>query len=133
MRVSVRPKDDISSIIISREGSLAAKTSLLPTQPLTSHPSVKSELQDNFDYKEESVVVSGKLVTRCVLRFVFALMLYLKLMPFKLSRCPSSVLVLIASRGPGTAFPFAFKLVELLCGEAKVKEVQDPMIFPVSE
>ncbi|CAG7847450.1 SubName: Full=Uncharacterized protein {ECO:0000313/EMBL:CCA73089.1} [Serendipita indica DSM 11827] len=78
-------------------GSLAAKTSKLPSQPLTSHPSVKKDLESSFEYKEDSVVVSGSLIT---------------------------------SRGPGTAFPFAFKIVELLCGEAKVKEVRSPMIFP---
>ncbi|PVG04523.1 DJ-1 protein [Serendipita vermifera] len=75
---------------------LAALSSQLPKQPLTSHPSVKGQLEGSFDYKEESVVVSGKFVT---------------------------------SRGPGTAFPFAFKLVEMLCGEEKVKSVRDPMVF----
>lgn len=78
-------------------GSLAAKTSNLPRQPLTSHPSVKAELEPDFEYSEEPVVVSGNLVT---------------------------------SRGPGTAFPFAFTLVELLCGKEKREEVTTPMIFP---
>ena len=44
-------------------GTLAAKAAGLPRQPLTSHPSVKQELENDFDYSEESVVVSGKLVT----------------------------------------------------------------------
>ncbi|KAK7462739.1 hypothetical protein VKT23_007326 [Stygiomarasmius scandens] len=78
-------------------GSLAALTSGLPKQPLTSHPSVKSTLESEFDYSEDPVVVSGNLVT---------------------------------SRGPGTAFPFALKLVELLCGPEKRKEVHAPMVFP---
>ncbi|KAF6751191.1 class I glutamine amidotransferase-like protein [Ephemerocybe angulata] len=78
-------------------GSLAAHTSKLPFQPLTSHPSVKAELEPNFDYSEDSVVVSGNLVT---------------------------------SRGPGTAFPFALTLVELLCGKEKREEVRAPMVFP---
>ncbi|KZT10281.1 DJ-1 [Laetiporus sulphureus 93-53] len=78
-------------------GSLAALRSGLPKQPLTSHPSVKSQLEKDFDYSEEPVVVSGHLVT---------------------------------SRGPGTAFPFALTLVELLCGEQKRTEVAGPMIFP---
>ncbi|KAH9926741.1 DJ-1 [Fomitopsis serialis] len=78
-------------------GSMAAKTSGLPKQPLTSHPSVKSELENDFEYSEEPVVVSGKLVT---------------------------------SRGPGTAFPFALTLVELLCGKEKRAEVAGPMVFP---
>ncbi|KAI0938598.1 hypothetical protein AcV5_000239 [Taiwanofungus camphoratus] len=44
-------------------GALAALTSRLPSQPLTSHPSVKPVLDKDFDYSEEPVVVSGKLVT----------------------------------------------------------------------
>ncbi|KAG2064040.1 DJ-1 [Suillus decipiens] len=34
------------------------------------------------------------------------------------------------SRGPGTAFPFVFTLIELLCGKEKRDEVVGPMIFP---
>ncbi|KAI0938588.1 hypothetical protein AcV5_000234 [Taiwanofungus camphoratus] len=78
-------------------GALAALTSRLPSQPLTSHPSVKPVLDKDFDYSEEPVVVSGKLVT---------------------------------SRGPGTAFPFALTLVELLCGPHKRADVARPMVFP---
>ncbi|KAN0136910.1 DJ-1 protein [Lactarius tabidus] len=78
-------------------GSLAAKTSRLPFQPLTSHPSIKGELDKDFDYREDPVVISGNLIT---------------------------------SRGPGTAFPFAFALVEALCGEEKRSEVVKPMVFP---
>ncbi|KAI0065262.1 DJ-1 [Artomyces pyxidatus] len=37
---------------------------------------------------------------------------------------------LITSRGPGTAFPFAFALVEQLCGSSKREEVVKPMVFP---
>ncbi|KAI0315576.1 DJ-1 [Amylostereum chailletii] len=78
-------------------GSLAALTSELPRQPLTSHPSVKEKLASRFDYREDSVVVSDNLIT---------------------------------SRGPGTAFPFAFALVEKLCGASKREEVVAPMVFP---
>ncbi|KAJ7107583.1 class I glutamine amidotransferase-like protein [Mycena epipterygia] len=78
-------------------GSLTALSAKLPHQPLTSHPSVKSHLENNFDYSEDSVVVSRKLVT---------------------------------SRGPGTTFPFALTLVELLCGAEKRAEVRGPMVFP---
>ncbi|KAH6903161.1 class I glutamine amidotransferase-like protein [Coprinopsis sp. MPI-PUGE-AT-0042] len=78
-------------------GSLAAKSAGLPKQPLTSHPSVKKDLEDDFEYSEEPVVVSGKLIT---------------------------------SRGPGTTFPFALTLVELLCGKEKREEVRGPMVFP---
>ncbi|KIY46372.1 DJ-1 protein [Fistulina hepatica ATCC 64428] len=80
-------------------GSLAAQTSRLPKQPLTSHPSVKQALERGFDYSESPVVISGGLIT---------------------------------SRGPGTAFPFALTLVELLCGREKREEVRAPMIFPES-
>ncbi|KAK0469271.1 class I glutamine amidotransferase-like protein [Desarmillaria tabescens] len=37
---------------------------------------------------------------------------------------------LVTSRGPGTTFPFALTLVELLCGADKRKEVSTPMVFP---
>ncbi|KAG7094905.1 hypothetical protein E1B28_005711 [Marasmius oreades] len=47
-------------------GSLSALTSDLPKQPLTSHPSVKSKLVDNFEYSEDAVVISGNLITTCV-------------------------------------------------------------------
>ncbi|VDC07372.1 unnamed protein product [Peniophora sp. CBMAI 1063] len=80
-------------------GSLAALTSGLPNQPLTSHPSVKEQLDRAFAYREDSVIVSNNLIT---------------------------------SRGPGTAFPFAFTLVEKLCGLEKRKEVVGPMVFPSS-
>ncbi|KAF9530712.1 class I glutamine amidotransferase-like protein [Crepidotus variabilis] len=78
-------------------GILAALSAGLPNQPLTSHPSVRSQLEKDFDYKEDPVVVSGHLVT---------------------------------SRGPGTAFPFALTLIELLCGKDQRNEVQRPMVFP---
>jgi len=80
-------------------GSLAALRSGLPRQPLTSHPAVKTHLEKDFEYSEEPVVVSGKLVT---------------------------------SRGPGTTFPFALTLVELLCGKEKRAEVAGPMVFPAN-
>ncbi|KAK7683479.1 hypothetical protein QCA50_013313 [Cerrena zonata] len=44
-------------------GSLTALTSALPKQPVTSHPSVKMQLEKDFEYSEEPVVVSGNLVT----------------------------------------------------------------------
>lgn len=37
---------------------------------------------------------------------------------------------MVDSRGPGTAFPFAFEIVRLLCGELKAREVKGPMVFP---
>ncbi|KAG9001711.1 hypothetical protein FRB90_011552 [Tulasnella sp. 427] len=45
-------------------GSLAALRSSLPRSKITSHPSVKTELESAFEYSEDPVVVSGKLVTR---------------------------------------------------------------------
>ncbi|KAJ6462585.1 DJ-1 [Mycena sanguinolenta] len=78
-------------------GSLTALSAKLARQPLTSHPSVKVQLENDFDYTEAPVVISNKLVT---------------------------------SRGPGTTFPFALTLVELLCGADKRAEVRAPMVFP---
>lgn len=37
---------------------------------------------------------------------------------------------LVTSRGPGTSFPFALTLVELLLGPEKRSEVEKPMVFP---
>ncbi|KAJ7246098.1 DJ-1 [Mycena haematopus] len=78
-------------------GSLTALSAKLARQPLTSHPSVKAQLENDFDYSEDPVVISNKLIT---------------------------------SRGPGTTFPFALTLVELLCGADKRAEVRAPMVFP---
>ncbi|KAI0032615.1 DJ-1 [Vararia minispora EC-137] len=78
-------------------GSIAALESGLPFQPLTSHPSVKEQLDRKYDYREDPVIVSSNLIT---------------------------------SRGPGTAFPFALTIVEMLCGPEKRKEVYEPMVFP---
>ncbi|TCD67794.1 hypothetical protein EIP91_011922 [Steccherinum ochraceum] len=75
----------------------AALESNLPRQRLTSHPSVKHQLENHYDYSEDAVVVSDHFVT---------------------------------SRGPGTTFPFALTLVELLCGKEKRKDVAGPMVFP---
>ena len=36
----------------------------------------------------------------------------------------------VTSRGPGTALEFALKLVELLYGKDKAREVGEPMVLP---
>ncbi|KAJ2876375.1 hypothetical protein GGH93_000784 [Coemansia aciculifera] len=82
-------------------GSLAIKAAGIQTkvsQPLrlTSHPSVKDQLEHDFLYKDERVVVDGNLVT---------------------------------SRGPGTTFEFALKLVSILTGDDKRNEVATPMML----
>ncbi|KAG8216508.1 class I glutamine amidotransferase-like protein [Butyriboletus roseoflavus] len=84
-------------------GTLAAKTAGLPFQTVTSHPVVKNDLVSIYDYKEDSVVVSNDVPNKgtLVTRYV-----------------------------DGTVFPFAFKLVELLCGKAKSDQVREPMMFP---
>ncbi|KAG9311675.1 class I glutamine amidotransferase-like protein [Chiua virens] len=81
-------------------GTLAAKTAGLPFQPVTSHPVIKNELVSVYDYKE----ILWSCLTRYQARGRY--------------------------RGPGTVFPFAFKLAELLCGKAKSDEVREPMMFP---
>ncbi|KAJ7770323.1 class I glutamine amidotransferase-like protein [Mycena olivaceomarginata] len=86
--------------------SQAALTANLPRQPLTSHPSVKAQLENNFEYSKEPVVVSNTVLFLC------------------------SIYQFYSSRGPGTAFPFALTLVELLCGADKRAEVCAPMVFP---
>jgi protein DJ-1 len=64
---------------------------------ITSHPSVKTELDQHYNYLQDNVVVDGNLVT---------------------------------SRGPGTSFLFALKLVELLCGVEVYETVRGPLMIP---
>ncbi|KAG1815112.1 class I glutamine amidotransferase-like protein [Suillus subaureus] len=86
-------------------GSKVAITAKLPGQPITSHPSVQSDFSVaiDFDYREQDVVVSDAVPGKATL---------------------------VTSRGPGTAFPFVFTLIELLCGKEKRDEIVGPMIFP---
>ena len=65
---------------------------------LTSHPSVKAELEGWGDYSEHPVVADRKLIT---------------------------------SRGPGTAFPFALRILGTLTSAQRMVEVRAPMMFPV--
>jgi len=58
-------------------GSLVARSAQLTRQPITSHPSVKSELETLFDYSENSIVVSGKLVTTYVFFWKFITHLFM--------------------------------------------------------
>jgi len=71
----------------------------------------------DFEYKDDSVVVSGHLVTRFVLCIV-------------VHALRSELTVCASSRGPGTSFLFALTLVELLCGTEKRRAVSGPMVFP---
>ena len=82
-------------------GSLAIKTAGIQDKSqkplhITSHPSVREELEGDFVYKEDRVVADSNLVT---------------------------------SRGPGTTFEFALKLVSLLVGDDKAREVAGPMML----
>ncbi|OSX63497.1 hypothetical protein POSPLADRAFT_1055552 [Postia placenta MAD-698-R-SB12] len=120
-------------------GSLAAQTSKLPRQPLTSHPSVQAELEKDFEYSDAPVVVSGKLVTRCVrargLRLLMSTARKLTPPTVPPPRDPAPLLRVLCTAvvqdwRTGTAFPFALTLVELLCGAAARAEVAGPMVFP---
>ncbi|KAJ7728657.1 class I glutamine amidotransferase-like protein [Mycena metata] len=113
-------------------GSLTALSSKLPRQPLTSHPSVKAQLENDFDYSEQPVVVSKNLVTRyvvCTLPRVkhqlSTLCIVWQSRPRYFPATSSEI-----TRLAGTAFPFALTLVELLCGADKRAEVRAPMVFP---
>ncbi|KAJ2159566.1 hypothetical protein GGF46_002928 [Coemansia sp. RSA 552] len=66
---------------------------------VTSHPSVRDQLEHDFAYSEDRVVVDRNLVT---------------------------------SRGPGTTFEFALRLVSLLVGADKAREVAGPMMLGFS-
>ena len=65
---------------------------------LTSHPSVRTAMQDWGVYTEHPVEADGNLIT---------------------------------SRGPGTAFPFALRIVGALTSAERMVEVRAPMMFPV--
>lgn len=65
---------------------------------LTSHPSVRSMLEDWGEYSEHPVEADGNLIT---------------------------------SRGPGTAFPFALRIVGALTNAERMAAVRAPMMFPV--
>ncbi|KAI9330760.1 class I glutamine amidotransferase-like protein [Obelidium mucronatum] len=76
-----------------------AAAKVAQNKTITSHPSVKPQLQDAKwfkEYSEERVVVDGNFVT---------------------------------SRGPGTTFEFALSLVKLLCGVEKANEISGPMML----
>ncbi|KIK95550.1 hypothetical protein PAXRUDRAFT_140459 [Paxillus rubicundulus Ve08.2h10] len=84
--------------------TLAAKTAGLGHQPVTSHPVIQNELTTLYDYREDTVVVSNEV--------------------------PGKGTLVTSLWSTGTVFPFAFKLVELLCGKAKSDEIRGPMMFP---
>ena len=75
-------QDKLVGIICASPICLVAQK-IFAGRKITSHPSVKSQLDSLYNYQEDRVVVDGNLIT---------------------------------SRGPGTTFEFALKLVELLCG-----------------
>ncbi|RHZ75325.1 hypothetical protein Glove_216g198 [Diversispora epigaea] len=64
---------------------------------ITSHPIVKEELEHDYNYQEDRVVVDNKVIT---------------------------------SRGPGTAFLFALRIVEELMGKEMRDKISPPMILP---
>ncbi|KAJ3023080.1 UNVERIFIED_CONTAM: hypothetical protein HDU68_008807 [Siphonaria sp. JEL0065] len=105
---------DLHSLLRSFESSgriiaaiCAAPIALAPAQVakdkrITSHPSMKTQLQESKWFKEyagdeERVVVDGNLIT---------------------------------SRGPGTSFEFALSIVKKLVGVEKANEVAGPMVLP---
>ncbi|CAD6193996.1 unnamed protein product [Caenorhabditis auriculariae] len=76
---------------------IALKAHGIQVEQLTSHQSVKAQLQNaGFAYSDERVVVSGSVIT---------------------------------SRGPGTAFEFALKLVELLVSKEKAASLVEPLVL----
>lgn len=95
--------DDRVRVLVARlfeEGRFIAAICAAPTvlsamgmtkgRSVTSHPSVREELEKTASYKDDRVVVDGTIIT---------------------------------SRAPGTAIEFALKLVELLGGAEKAREV----------
>ncbi|KAI8324319.1 hypothetical protein GQ54DRAFT_256529 [Martensiomyces pterosporus] len=82
-------------------GSLAIRSAGIQSKvasplQITSHPSVRDQLESGFAYKEHRVVVDNNLIT---------------------------------SRGPGTAFEFALRVVSALAGTECAREIAGPMIL----
>ncbi|KAG0017654.1 hypothetical protein BGZ82_000707 [Podila clonocystis] len=71
---------------------------------VTSHPSVRTELEGYFDYQDNNV---GKSIV-----------------------VQDTDHGLITSRGPGSTFEFALAIVERLQGAKTVDEIRGPMMFP---
>ncbi|KAF9355794.1 hypothetical protein BGX26_006115 [Mortierella sp. AD094] len=72
---------------------------------VTSHPSVREELQGYFEYRDDAKGEDGIVV--------------------KDERCE-----LLTSRGPGSTFQLALKIVEELRGKEAMESVRAPMMFP---
>ena len=122
--INLQPYNPNSSWPYVFTGSLAALRSNLPKQPLTSHPSVKSQL-DKGKQPPPSPLLSYHIIFSY---FTEPLIL----LDFTYSDDPVVVSgTLVTSRGPGTTFPFALTLVEKLCGKEKRVEITAPMVFPL--
>lgn len=88
---------------------------------LTSYPSTKDELVNDYQYIEnEKVVVDGKILK--IFYFTFNERICLKI-NFQLSGN------LITSRGPATAFAFGLAIVEYLLNKEAAKKVADAMLY----
>ncbi len=85
----------VVAAICAAPAALAAH-GIAPGTRMTSHPSVRAEVEAFTPYEESAVVVDGDVIT---------------------------------SRGPGTAFAFAFAIIERLRGAEVVDAVRAPMMF----
>ncbi|KAF8671423.1 DJ-1/PfpI family [Rhizoctonia solani] len=98
-------------------GSLAALRADILESAITSHPSVKDQLTE----RKGSLCFPGAAYVEATdigIGFTYK---------------EDSVVIdrnLITSRGPGTAFLFAFSIIEKIIGPEKRKEVEGPMVFP---
>ncbi|KAF9104093.1 Protein deglycase DJ-1zDJ-1 [Mortierella sp. AM989] len=72
---------------------------------VTSHPSVREELQGYFEYRDDAKGEDGIVVK-------------------------DEQFELLTSRGPGSTFALALKIVEELRGKEVVESVRAPMMFP---
>ncbi|KAG0001931.1 Protein deglycase DJ-1zDJ-1 [Entomortierella chlamydospora] len=72
---------------------------------VTSHPSVREELQEYFEYRDDAKGEDGIVVK-------------------------DEQYELLTSRGPGSTFQFALKIVEELRGKEVMESVRAPMMFP---
>lgn len=96
------------------------------------YPSTLTCEHVEFKYSEDSVVVSGNLITSRGPGMSSSFYLLIPYACFGQSSTPIRSDFDIDFLLTGTAFPFALTIVELLCGKEKREQVRGPMVFPAN-
>jgi protein DJ-1 len=103
-----------TALVAAQKLAASSKTESGATEKakVTSHPSVKEEIQEEgWEYSEERVVVDGKVITSR-----------------GYSHPGSFCLELLTIYRPGTAMLFALTIVEAMVGKEKREEISGPLM-----